>query len=370
MRTNSNILKNIIKCFSENLIPISVSVICMIALYLRIKHLYHHDLWVDEKYYLLPLNGTFMYLLKALPANQPMAYLSGDVFIFYPFFKIFSYNKWGLAIPCIISTISGFYILYLICKRYFKSIWGYVITFSIVCFNATLIFHATEIRTYSMLPTLALAAFYVIQKIADSNFKLSTSKQIGATIFFVLVIWFHVYGIVMCAISLLFALLVKFKENDFKNSLKNALFFVGPILVFAMPLWLYCVLVAPMDVSSFGIDTFLFIPSPLKDFVGFSKGIFCNLIGYKILYFLALGMLFPFFIPYKNNKEQIFFLIIVVFLPLAMIFASDVLKNYWFLQRQFIWVMPLFAFFLGWTWDSLIVHVQGKGLFKKKVKFF
>jgi len=87
-----------------------------------------HELWSDELHQLGMMEGSFLDLIKLLPVKEYCSYLSGDYYLIYPFFKIFSYNKWGLAIPHIIATIIGFYILYLICKKYFKSIWGYIVS--------------------------------------------------------------------------------------------------------------------------------------------------------------------------------------------------------------------------------------------------
>ena len=209
-------IKESVRHIFKNPIQFSVSAICMYALYLRIMHLYRHTLWVDELEYLIPMRGTFLEFLKAIPGTEVCSYLSGELFIFYPFFKFFSYNKWALAIPCVISTIIGFYILYLICERHFRSIWGYLVAFGIVCFNATLINHATEIRMYAFLPTLALATFYLFQRIADLNFELSVPNKIGVIIFFVLVIWFQAHGVLMFGSCFLYVLLSEYRKKDFK----------------------------------------------------------------------------------------------------------------------------------------------------------
>jgi len=358
-------LKNSIKYIKKNFIPLSVSVICIYALYLRIMHLYWHTPWFDETYYLSPAHGTFLQFLKEIPKVESCSYLSGDLFLFYPFFKIFSHNKWGLTIPCIIATIIGFYLLYLISKRYFKSIWAYLITFGIICFNATLINHATEIRTYAILPTVALVTLYLFQRIADLNFKLNIPRRIFTAISFILVIWFHIYGILMFISCFLFVLLSKYKEKDFKNYLKDGVSFTVIILCFAMPLWLYSVFGPHYSYAKFNFDAFCFIPNPLHNITGFLKGIFCNLVGFKKLYFLFIGVVIPFIFSYEDRLKQLLFLLFLIIIPLSLILISDVILKYWFIQRQFIWIMPLFAFFLGWTWDSFFILLKRKnGLLK------
>ena len=348
-------LKSGIKHIQKNIIPISVAIICLHGLYLRIMHLYNHTLWADELYSLGMMRGTFSKLLDEILKIEYCTYLSGDLYLEYPFFKIFSYNKWGLAAPRITITIAGFYILYLICKRYFKSIWAYLVTFGIVCFNATLIEHATEIRIYAILPTLALATFYLFQRIADLDFKLNIPKRICAIIIFVTIIWFYIYGILMFMSCFLFVLLSRYKDNGFKAYFINAISFTGIVLCFAMPFWLYCVFRPHYSYGAMQVQPFIFIPDPMRDIVGFLKCIFCNLIGFKKLYFLFLGAAIPFILSYEDRRKQLLFLFFIIIVPIIAIFFSDLVSNYWFLQRQFIWVMPLFAFFLGWAWDSLFM---------------
>ena len=348
-------LKNSIKYIYKQFIPISVIAICLYALYLRIMVLYRHELWADELFSLSQMGGSFLDLLKGLPKVEFCPYLSGDLYLIYPFFKIFSYNKWGLAIPHIIATIIGFYILYLICRRYFKSILAYLITFTLVCFNATLINHATEIRSYAVLPTLALATLYLFLRISDLNFGLNASRKIGSIAFFILVIWFHVYGILMFFSSLLFVLLTEHREKGYRVYFKNSILFASTILCLSMPLWLYSVFGPHFGYSKLNINTFEYFPNPLYNITGFLKTLFCNLAGYKNIYFLLLGLIIPVIFRYKDRYRQLLFLSCSVIAPICLILLFDLLGKYWFLQRQFIWIIPLFAFFLGWTWDSFFI---------------
>lgn len=362
------LLKRYIKDGQKYFRPFLVIVICAYALYLRLVKLANHELWSDEYSQLNHMTGSFMDLLKSLRRGYA-SYLSGDYYLIYPFFKIFSYNKWGLAIPHIIATILGFYLLYFICKRYFKTIWGYVITFSIVCFNATLIWHATEIRAYAVLPTLALAAFYLSQELVNQNVTMSTKKKWAIGVFFVLVIWFHPYGIAILSLPVIFSLLTKRKDKNFNIILKDTSKLLIIVFFVAMPFWFFSVF-SPRSISwrNFNINTFRWIPNPLEDIIGFLKAIFGNLVGYKKLYFLLIGLTIPFFVPYKDRFLQIAFLVITVFIPIGLIFSADVITEYWFIQRQFIWVMPFFAFFIGWSWDSLLCYIGKRFPFLNKIQ--
>lgn len=322
--------------------------------------LYNRNLWTDELSQLQALQGSFLDLIKVVPSREFCSYLSGDFYLMFPFFKLFGYNKWGLVIPHLISTIIGFYLLYLICKRYFKSIWTYLITFIIVCFNATLIFHATEIRPYAVLPTLALAAFYLLDRLAELDFRISGSKRFWASAFFILLIWFHAYGLLMFGCFLLYQLLIKYRKGGGLTYLKNAFFLFLPVFLITMPLWLVSVFGPHSIPASYNQPTFEYIPSPLKDTIGFLKGIFCNIMGNKKLYFLFILAGIPFIFSYPERRKQLFFLLINVFLPIGLIFTADYLSRYSFIQRQFIWIMPLFAFFLGWAWDAFYRMIRLK----------
>jgi hypothetical protein len=186
---------------------------------------------------------------------------------------------------------------------------------------------------------------------------MSTPKKIGVIIFFIFVIWFHAFGILIFFSSLLYTLLLRIEEKNFTMYLKNAVSLVITVLIIASPLFLYSVFGShyrPSTQDGPNI-TFAYISDPFHDLVGFLKDIFCNLIGFKPFYFLAIGMIIPFLFSYKERYNQLLFLTFIVALPIYLLFWAAVINNVWFLQRQFIWVMPFFAFYLGWTWDSLIV---------------
>ena len=337
--------------------------VCAYGLYLRIASLATRKLSKDELFQLSTMTDSFKKLLENVVQFEFCSYLSGDYYLVYPFFKIFGYNKWGIAIPHMIATVLGFYLLYIICKRYFKTTWAYIITFTIVCFNATLIYHALEIRTYAVLPTLALACLYLCLKLVDENINMSVKKKWAIAALFIAVIWFHVYGILIVLVSALFSLLSKVKDASFKIILKYTLKFLFFVFFLAMPLWI---------ISIFGPHcqhilwpTFIYIPNPLKDAFGFLKAVFGNLLGHKPLYFLLGGIALPFIIPDKERFQKITFLMVMVFIPIGAMLLVDIITEYWFIQRQFIWTIPFFALFLGWSWDAGLIYFKQK-IFRNK----
>jgi hypothetical protein len=97
--------------------------------------------------------------------------------------------------------------------------------------------------------------------------------------------------------------------------------------------------------------TFEFIP---RGVVPITKAVVGNLVGDKKLYFLLAGLPLGFLIPHKDRWPQLIFFLVLVAAPIGLIFLSCLISNYFFVQRLFIWVMPLFAFLVGWEWDSLI----------------
>jgi hypothetical protein len=220
--------------------------------------------------------------------------------------------------------------------------------------------HATEIRTYAVLPTLALASLYFWLKLVDGNYCLSRGQKITIGAFFILTIWFHAYGILIFFFTGLFALVAKLKDRSFLAIFKKTFLFGFITFCIASPIWLLSIFGPHLGSSQFGMNTFQYISNPLENSIGFLKSIFGSLVGNKKMYFLLLGVIAPFVLPYKNRFEQIAFLFILVLMPIATILLANILTHYWFLQRLFIWVMPFFALFLGWTWDSSICYFKEK----------
>lgn len=197
---------------------------------------------------------------------------------------------------------------------------------------------------------------------------MSLREKFWAGLAFVCIIWFHLYGILMVFCAGVYALLVHCREERRRTVLWCAVKFFLCVLLIAMPLWCYSIFFAQaVNVKAMAIgreiQTFEYIPNPLMDPVGFARAIFGNLMGFKAVYLLGLkikikwlvnGILLALLIPQKDRFKQLGFFLVMIVLPLQLLFLADLFNQYWFIQRQFVWVMAWYAFFLGWCWDSVI----------------
>jgi len=332
--------------------------------YLRFKMFATRDFWVDETNQFVHTVGAFQPFWKRLTYGEVTCF-PGEYLLNYPFVQFFGDNKWGISIPHMVAMFLGFYLLYIICRLYFKTIWGYVITFAIFANNSNLVYHALEFRPYAVLPTLSLAAFYLSHRIVFHYPELSRLKKFLIGLFFTLSIMYHAYGIMIVFFCMLFHFIVYARQTTFKETLLRILPFSISLAAVSLPIFLwYATGETGMSYenNSIGrnINTFDFIPNPLVSLNVFLRTVMGNLAGYKKLKWLVNGILLCFLIPHKERWQKVGFLLILIILPIELICVADARTGYWFLQRQFIWVMPYYAFLLGWCWDTIAQFIFSK----------
>lgn len=326
-------------------------------MYLRFINRNNKELCVDEPY---QINTMKISLWYAISDAKRIMQFPGDVLLLYPFYLVFGENKWGLAIPHIISTLLGFYLLYILCKKYIKTTWGVIIAFLVVALNNNLINHAFEIRPYAVLAILGMATFLATQYIFE-NQSPSKTKKVLLSIFIFIAILFHLYSSLILFFSYIFHLLFSRKEDNLKNILIKHIKYYGIALLVSLPLWYYFALNNDKSyLKSFTATQYGSFEYIHRGLIPMAKGIFGNLVCFKKFYFLLAGLVFAFLIPHKERLKQMMFFIIVIMLPMSLILLSSVIYGYWFLPRQFVWAMPLFAFLLGWSWDSVILYLKEK----------
>ncbi len=325
------------------------------GLYLRFKERALQDLWTDEKWQIAVMNQPFFDFVKSLQKREFAGLLAGDSILIYPFFQMFGDNKWGLAIPHIIATFVGFYLLYLLCRKYLQRTFSCVIVFLIICLNQELIFHSFEIRTYAVLPTLAVGSFCLMHKLFIQETPMRRSIFLWIQIFFIFTIWWHLYGIFMIIFPWLYFAGATLSSDGLRVVLKKTTRALAPALLVALPLCLFSIFGEKQRMVF--TYMFQFIPNPLENIVGFLKAIFGNLVGDKRLYVLLLGPVLAALLPHPDRYKQIGFFLCLVVLPITLLLAIDAHSQYWFVQRQFVWVIPYFALYVGWCWESSVIYL-------------
>ncbi len=328
------------------------------GLYLRIQMLASRDWWPDEinqwNFTWGPLR-PFWERLRDMEATC----FQGDYLLTYPFVQIFGRHQWGVAIPHIIATVIGFYCLYLICRRYLKSTFATAVAFLMYAMNTELIRHAFELRPYAVLPTLALAVFYCTETIIRSQYALTARKKffIGALLCFTIL--FHACGILIVACCTLFSVLDERGTVAWPLISKRIGKFYGIVALISLPIWFWYISLnlhhEPTDVL-----TFEYIPNPLVDMGQFFRSIVGNLVGYKPFYLFLVGPLLSFVLPYNSRLRQMGFLLALIILPILVTYVIEINAQYYFIQRQFIWVIALCGFYVAWCWDGVFYYLGGK----------
>lgn len=349
--------------------PLIALFFSLLGLYLRYQRFVERELWVDEVFTLKNTVGPFKPAWQRL-SNGELTCFPGQYLMTYPFVHFFGpENKWGFSIPHILSAVLGFYLLYLICNKHLKTILGFTIAFVIMTFNGNLIFHAFEFRPYAVLPTLSLAVFYFSEMIICQAKDLGRMKKFLIGAFFVATVIYHAYGILIVACCMLFFVFSQTPQKTYKEIMKDILPFAGPLFLISFPIFLWYASGTIVQITE-SRNTFDVYPNPLNDLWRFLKMVFANLIAEKKFKqkLLVYGIWISFLLPHKERAKQIGFFLMLIILPIELILFSDALKGYWFLDRQFIWVMSLYAFFLGWCWDSIFLFSAEQ--FKKvKIKW-
>ncbi len=341
---------------SRFIIIAMVLLLTVAGMYLRAQWRIAHELTGDEKFQICKLKS----FSSAVHHGRHNVQFPGDYVLIYPFYQFFGENKWGLAIPHIIITLIGFYLLYILCQRYFKTVWGYLVAFVLFAYNYNLIYHAFEIRPYSVNVTLSIAGFLVMQYIfRNENPSLVKRSLIFIFIFFTIV--FSIFGGYILFFSYLYHLLFSREKRSAGHILLKHLKYYGLGIILALPIchWYifsgsnYGTGFTPVAIS----NTFAFIP---KGIIPILKGVFGNLTGPKKFYPLLAGIIISFLIPQRERLKQMAFFAILIIVPIALLLLACIHFQYWFIQRLFIWAIPLFAFFLGWCWDSIIIYLTRK----------
>lgn len=335
------------------------------GLFLRLRMLNGRDLWGDEWYQFDNMKGAF----KPFWLHQTYGDFTsfpGEYILCYPLVRIFGMNKWWLAVGHLLFTILGFYLLFVLCRRYMRSWIGFTGAFLIYALNFNLVYDSLEFRPYGVLAVLALASLWIAYQLKDHSQNMSLGRKFSIALAGIFIINYHAYGIIIFMLPLIFVLItsgVDLIRKDLSARAFRQLLpwrFLSISLTVAVLIWLWYA-----SSNKFGAsivtrpNIFQYIANPSIAPISFLKGVIGNLLGNRIFYVLLIGCL-PIF-PHRQWGKQLLFLGILVILPIGLILWADLKSQYWFLQRQFIWVVPFFALWVGWSLDSAYLYIRGHG---------
>jgi 4-amino-4-deoxy-L-arabinose transferase-like glycosyltransferase len=354
----------IISWFSKNKILLSCFLISIFGLLARFRAFWNKSFWNDEAYQLAKIKEVFRPFWN-WNFYGDFTVFPGDYVLTYPFVQLFPTNEWGLRIPHVIATLLLFPAFYFLCRRHLKTWGGFVIAFLLLAFNATLINHSFEFRPYAVLPVLAVTVLFFIERLVVDLHQYSRWQRGWIALFLIFVAGFHAYGIFMIFLSFLLSLFVSLEKNSFQKIFERVGSYVGVVLVMCFLVWLWYAIgskvtfkISADRFAGTDIHTFRFIPHPLQDLTGFLKGIVGNLTGNKYMYVLLLGLSGLFAVQNKETGFQWRMLMYLIIIPLFLMLILSMMGGYYFLQRQFIWVMPFWALLLAKQWDIFFIRLM------------
>ena len=233
-----------------------------------------------------------------------------------------------LALVKIVLWVISFWLLYAICVSMMGG-WGIVLAMAVYGFNFQLVYHAFELRPYSVLPVLAILNFWLARRYG--GWRLNVCH--GFVILFTCI--YHAYGPLVAFLPLLYI------QKSYNLEFRRIWFVVIPALV----LWAYYA-----SYNTFGmtankvqsvVDTFQYFPK-----VKFFENVLLNLSGGSLIFYALVPLLAFSFIRGLSSDDWMF-LIALIIVPLALICLIDIKTHYWIHPRQFVWVIPFFAVFCG-----------------------
>lgn len=338
--------------------------ISLIGLFLRFRLYWNKPFWNDETYQLAQTQGAFKPFWK-WNFYGDFTVFPGDYLLTYPFIRFFPEWEWGLRIPHVIATFALFILFYFLCCRHLKSIGGFIVAFLILAFNATLINHSFEFRPYAVLPVLAVGTLLFMEYLVDDSRQRNFWSDFGGVLFLIFVTMFHAYGFYMIFFSVLLIFFTQLDRQSFKELLLQRGKYIVRVIVVCGLIWLWYAIgskvtfkISPDRFAGTDIHPFRYIPHPLLEPVGFAKGVIGNLTGNKYLYVFLLGLVGIFMGGKERVRYQVRFLMCLIIIPLFLMLTLTLMGGYYFLQRQFIWVMPLWALFLAQQWDYFFARIS------------
>ena len=338
-----------------------------VYLYLRIQFRGNLAFLGDELFMSANMKqDLYTYLTKALPSVE--YHLPGSFLLAYPIAHWVSTDRFILFLPYLtlaailywmLAFIDWWKVLGLKEEKGNWTQWTNVVACFLLTHNVHNQLHSVECRPYSTLSLLSLSAFVLVWRLMYAQrFRWRYVAGVAA------ISLFHNFGILMISLAVSYVAFRQFvvcRTGDWRSRVlsvwKRSRVLSRSILfgfVIALPcVWYYCSH-APMFVntssakgaaSSFGRNTHEYIRPGWEG----AEQVFSIYYGlaakmkkirkYFVICFFVATVLF------LRRKEWacVTFPLVFVIAPTLLIYVFALRSNYWFLQRQFVWVMPYWA---------------------------
>ena len=341
------------------------------GLFLRLDRLDKRELWNDEFFQIHQIQADFgksyPFLSRTTTYGDHTSY-PGEYLLTGYFLKKYGVDKWKLAIPHLAVVLLGMFFLFLLMKRYIRTPMGWLFCLTIFMINGNLVYYAFEYRPYAVLPTLSLGMLWWAHRIFEAPV-LRWPERIIISLFMFGCGIYHAYGILFVLLPIGYLAGVHYwKERDIQKLTERLGIFWVPLVLTCLAWGWYASANATGALVNSKVETFQYIHNPLLKPWKFFKGTVGNITGdgYDWMYPMLLAPTVMTWVRHRQQAAQNIFLVVLVIVPFAAILAVDVLSRYWFLQRQFVWIIPLWALYIGWCWDSFYDFVLQKCVSRSK----
>lgn len=330
--------------------------------YMRFNYRWVHEIQGDEAVTVKGLSQSYVsWITNFIPTWD--FHFHGAYLLLYPIGHFISVDKFIVGIPYILLSLLFYYLFARVnwarlmgldnSHEWISSKWANVLACFLIAYNNTLIIYAFELRPYSVLCLLMLVALFVSWKIVAQN-----RLNVWLICYAFLIISFHNYGFFMLIVGLSYCVSFRlFLESTKGGSWIRRVGSYWPAVINLLMatvcsypfFWLYQTRPVLRTHLQMNFDVHQYIHAGIAGAVqvmaiyyGFRSDF--KWVRLIIVLLVACGV---FLFIYQKKWAPILFVLILVIGPTYAIYLQDLRLKYWFIQRQFLWVIPFHAAFVG-----------------------
>ena len=324
--------------------------------FLRLKYRFRPEFFSDELHTISGFQHPFAdYLLQYLPRNE--FHYPLDFLLMYPIGHWISSSQFAIMIPHLLAMVLFFVLLVVINWQKVLSLsfsspdpkWLNILAALMMTFNETQILHSLILRPYAILSLLAIVAIVLAEAVLGAE-----RFNVGLVFMISGFIVFHNYCLLMFCIGIGYIGMKSLKSltfSSFASLLKSRMCSIKIItlgILLSVPVlavYHQAPALRPEYLANSQIDPHQYIKPGLKGWIQV-LAIYYGFIPFRIL-LLSLTVFGTLLFVVEKKWKPILFLLMWVVIPTLLIYIVDVRMKYWFIQRQFLWVMPFHAVYVA-----------------------